>query len=772
MNNEFDNPTQQPQPTRRRYTRALSLGSSLNSNNSSEQKRNLNNNVLGIHFSPQVENVNNDNNDQNVDSVSNRRSISPMKSKPDGPRPPSTSSGLRVSRDVESQSVNSNISNGRSCSPSKVVRIISPQSEALLSFHEQNPHKHQEHIQKRQEFEKAEAKVMEREVSNETNVDFNQVNLKLEHMNISTTGTPQLDHSPKHPLRVTNPSASTTSLDYHENNNSNDNENGNENDNIEHNEEKEEKSLPPRTSSRNAISQNDNQSDSQSEIIKEDHNDNVDSSSRNDDQIPVRKRSQTLPQNPRSLPKAPNMEISKTELPKQQSRSFSASAQQMQQSQSQPQPSSSQNVKTQPAPSEKQKEFHRNNTSSTKSQENQSMLKNAHLDFLSKPPSSTEFPYAAKVQMRSGSNFSLNASSIGSNGVDIRSSRGMKGLAHAERGGGAVKFDLHKGGFVTPSNSSCSTSGAIDPPKLENIQKLKNLNKSKSQPDLLRHSTLLNTKGPPARTARELRAVLSGSSGSRMGSGSQHPINLEQSRTKSRAEVDLVLDSEAVVEGGVLGGRMDVKLSSDKVWWGNGKVRVVGFEDLQNTETRHVFFHHDTPVDFYPPPGYGLPDDEGYYRGKVGKKFTRRYDDRISLPFKIKLPIGGGAKGPLKSKLGLVRYIVIGLVLIYKKLWNLTNFFENLYRSIHLKSSDSNDRSIAHFYRYVTIYPLLSPSSVLAPAPMPLLQTASKPLFLGGKGPINLTASVHRPHWVAGQRLYVMITIDNQSSKRVSFFFK
>lgn len=65
---------------------------------------------------------------------------------------------------------------------------------------------------------------------------------------------------------------------------------------------------------------------------------------------------------------------------------------------------------------------------------------------------------------------------------------------------------------------------------------------------------------------------------------------------------------------------------------------------------------------------------------------------------------------------------------------------------------------------------MLSPSSVLAPAPMPILQTDSKPLFLGGKGPINLTASVHRPHWVAGQRLYVMITIDNQSSKRVSFF--
>lgn len=83
--------------------------------------------------------------------------------------------------------------------------------------------------------------------------------------------------------------------------------------------------------------------------------------------------------------------------------------------------------------------------------------------------------------------------------------------------------------------------------------------------------------------------------------------------------------------------------------------------DLQADETRHVFFHHDAPVDFYPPAGYGLPDDEGYYRG-VNTKKGRRKDNRVSLPFKIKLPIGGGAKGPLKSKSGFVRYIVIGWV--------------------------------------------------------------------------------------------------------------
>ncbi|TIC65449.1 hypothetical protein E3Q01_02148 [Wallemia mellicola] len=760
MNNEHMNPTQDPQPTRRRYTRALSLGSSLNSANSEKRS-----NVLGIHFSPQVE-------DDDIHEVSqphpHRRSGSPLK----GPRPPpgASAAGLPSSRDFEGRHV--------FLFPLLAYSRVFRPEQALLSFHEQNPNKHQEHVQKRNEFEKAEAIVMERNPTNESeaSVNFDAVNRKLGHMHIenqknSDTGTPQMENSPKHPLRVTNPSASTTSLDatlgkqqkeeeiadeigdenlkqeqvqeveesHHSEQIKSDNKselshksrksdhsNRSKQTHKSNNDEQYSSVIPPRTSSKMGVDGAEQSFEEQKELPND------------RDQIPVRKRSQTLPQNPRIQLQAPAMRVTQSTQPERSEGMVDKSKRSV---------SAQQQAVSSPS---------RHNTSSTRSPENASMLKYAHLDFLSKPPSSTEFPHAPKLNMRSGSNFSLNASSIGSNGVDIRSSRGMRGLAHAERGGGAVKFDVQKGGFVTPSNSSCSTqAGVIDPPstrfdadavtgKIGQVgQHNKKIQKARSQGDLLRQTTLLNTSTSPARTARELRAVLSG--GSRFGSNS-HQITLEQSRTRSRAEVDLVLDSEAVVEGGVLGGRMDVKLANDKVWWGNGKVRVVGFEDLQADETRHVFFHHDAPVDFYPPAGYGLPDDEGYYRG-VNTKKGRRKDNRISLPFKIKLPIGGGAKGPLKSKSGFVRYIVIG--------------------SIHLKNHKSSDRSIAHFYRYVTIYPLLSPSSVLAPAPVPIMQTASKPLFLGGKGPINLTASVHRPHWVAGQRCYVMITIDNNSSKRV-----
>lgn len=94
-------------------------------------------------------------------------------------------------------------------------------------------------------------------------------------------------------------------------------------------------------------------------------------------------------------------------------------------------------------------------------------------------------------------------------------------------------------------------------------------------------------------------------------------------------------------------------------------------------------------------------------------------------------------------------------------------------RSIKLKDElDSKDRSIAHFYREITVYPLLSPASVLSPAATALTYSASKHLFLGGKGLVVLTATLHRSHWIAGQSCYVHIHVQNGTSKRVNGTFR
>lgn len=87
-----------------------------------------------------------------------------------------------------------------------------------------------------------------------------------------------------------------------------------------------------------------------------------------------------------------------------------------------------------------------------------------------------------------------------------------------------------------------------------------------------------------------------------------------------------------------------------------------------------------------------------------------------------------------------------------------------------LKSADGSDRSIAHFYRHVEIFPYLNPAAILAPAPKPLLASGSKSLFMGGNGKVTLSARMHRSAWVAGQRCYVDVRVENESSKKVRFF--
>lgn len=192
------------------------------------------------------------------------------------------------------------------------------------------------------------------------------------------------------------------------------------------------------------------------------------------------------------------------------------------------------------------------------------------------------------------------------------------------------------------------------------------------------------------------------------------------------------------------------------------------FTELLNDDTRHIFYHHATVVygerkvggparpyvlhgtpslsspeadgGWEPLPCFAShPDNEGFCRGKEGTH---------SIPFALEMPVGKGAKGSYRGKHALVRYIVIG--------------------SVKLKSSGSNpNRSIAHFYRHVELYPYLNPAVVLSSAHRPVQARASKGLFLGGSGKVHLTASLHRTTWVAGQRVYVNVNIQNDTSKKV-----
>lgn len=411
--------------------------------------------------------------------------------------------------------------------------------------------------------------------------------------------------------------------------------------------------------------------------------------------------------------------------------------------------------------------------------------------------------------------------------VNMRSWKGMEGLGAAEGGGGYVRLSKSRGGFVegedvgggaeemedevvesegedeeerdrvgsvamrpdsvfsqlsgAPSGSSASGSHASHASQLSRQTTLltAGANPTRRQHELNRLLQPSSTKKSLAAAAAavlpsSLESPASASSASLAPSSSSHgrpasramsrassqpsllaaatPVILEQAKSssKARVELDLVLESGMVVEGGALNGKIEVKVRRPRsgepdLWLGAPKVRVVGFEELASQEARHIFFHHASSVAALPN-GQALPlrssvlplDEEGFRPSVEG---THR------VPFRMELPVGKGAKGTWKCKQGSVRYIVIA--------------------SVKLKSADGADRSIAHFYRTVEVFPYFAPAIVLAPAARAITASESKALFLGGSGKVSLTATIHRSTWVAGQRCYVSVQVDNDSHKKI-----
>ncbi|KAJ9480194.1 Arrestin_C domain-containing protein [Pseudozyma hubeiensis] len=370
-----------------------------------------------------------------------------------------------------------------------------------------------------------------------------------------------------------------------------------------------------------------------------------------------------------------------------------------------------------------------------------------------------------------------------------------------------MKTSLSQG--VLPTSSSVSAHLSASPTKLSGTDAAKNGGKVKNRPRrslsdtnlnkalLERNGTLLSSNANPLRRSKELDRLL-GNSDRKLPSSAAKPMTndaqikaglkrsnavatsvapppaaLEQGKAnKARVEVDLVLESDLVVEGGTLQGRMQIRVrkGSDKegrVFLAQPKIRVVGFEELLADDTRYIFYHHASVIDGDrsnngPSEPYylhgsptlsspetasfsalacfsGGPDAEGYAEGKIGSH---------SIPFSLELPVSKGAKGSYRGKNAVVRYIVIG--------------------SVKLKSSSGSNRSIAHFYRHVDLFPYLNPAVVLSSAVKPIQATSSKGLFLGGSGKVHLMASLHRNTWVAGQRVYINVGVQNDTSKKIN----
>lgn len=198
--------------------------------------------------------------------------------------------------------------------------------------------------------------------------------------------------------------------------------------------------------------------------------------------------------------------------------------------------------------------------------------------------------------------------------VIMRSSRGMEGLVEAERGGSMVVLGapsrVHEGQRISPANV---TPVPPVPPMLKHGRSVS----TGGGLAVARQGTILSAYSTPARTSAELRSLL-GDARARVKAGatvasdaggraptlkksrsmpdlsSPAPLALEQAKAGGpRVEVDILLESDTCVEGGVLSGALEVCVrqpagGEGAILLGEAKIRIVGIESASALSVRMV----------------------------------------------------------------------------------------------------------------------------------------------------------------------------------------
>ncbi|THH33561.1 hypothetical protein EUX98_g674 [Antrodiella citrinella] len=367
--------------------------------------------------------------------------------------------------------------------------------------------------------------------------------------------------------------------------------------------------------------------------------------------------------------------------------------------------------------------------------------------------------------------------------IGFRSLKGMEGLKMAEHGDAMVEFDVSGdnsgmgsrflegnrfvldpmtpgGGAIArtrPAYPTTQSGPGTVPPELS------------AEVSLSTHDTLLNIGRSHSHNAAELKALL-GNSNARLKSNAVvlRPIDersggrkqkksqavcLEQAKPRARVEIDIVLESNTLVQGGYLRGCIKVRVrkrgkKEAPIFLTEGKLRVVGFESLPNDDNTYTFYQCSAPLSSVTDASRGLYDEP---LGPDG--FAQAVEGVHVLPFAMELPLDssfGNAKGALSLSSGVnVRYVVMA--------------------SLKVRDSGSGKRSIAHFYRNCEIWPSLDPSSILSVAPRPLQASTAKSFSLlsSQDQKARLSAQLHRLHWIAGQRCHVKILVHNGTHKPV-----
>jgi hypothetical protein len=87
-----------------------------------------------------------------------------------------------------------------------------------------------------------------------------------------------------------------------------------------------------------------------------------------------------------------------------------------------------------------------------------------------------------------------------------------------------------------------------------------------------------------------------------------------------------------------------------------------------------------------------------------------------------------------------------------------------------LHTPETKKRSIAHFYRPCVIFPYVEPSFAFSNTGNEAEFRTEQGLgwsLSGDKGQVAVSVKLPRPHWIAGQRVWLDITVGNRSSRKV-----
>lgn len=324
------------------------------------------------------------------------------------------------------------------------------------------------------------------------------------------------------------------------------------------------------------------------------------------------------------------------------------------------------------------------------------------------------------------------------------------------------------GGPYMPIIEDYSVNSNVFPPRAHGPRR-RALSEGECQ--LARQGTLLTPHADSKRASAELGIML-GNSHQKAKKGKLLPqgelpieekmakmdkVGLEVKKgNKARVEVDVILESDVLVEGSEIRGRLEILVKKskkgEKIWIGGGKIRICGYEEHSSTSIRNIFYHVPFVLPTfapYEPVSHPLfaspPNEEGFRLASEGN---------YSIPFRFRLPLHAGAKGGWMTgtKAPGVKYVVVGSL------------------KLHIPEAGKLGRSISHFYRPCVVFPFVEPTSVFVPAAAPKEVSTTKALgwsLNGEKGLVKLSARVTRPIWIAGQNVWVEVVASNDSNKRI-----